>query len=49
MLADVAVAAPFSLGVSHLAPGASLGVPVASVHACSPWYLTSDALYASGQ
>jgi hypothetical protein len=60
VLAAVAVAtAPFSPGVSPLAlgasldvyplsPGASLGVPAASVHACSPWYLSSATLSASG-
>jgi hypothetical protein len=51
VLAAVA-AAPFSPGVSPLtlgaSPGASLGVPAASVHACSPWYLSSAALSASG-
>jgi hypothetical protein len=62
VLADVAIvvaAAPFSPGVSPLAPGAfpdvyplspgaSLGIPAASVHACPPWYLPSTALSASG-
>ena len=60
VLAAVAVAtAPFSPGISSLAPGASLdvyplspgaslGVPAASVHACPPWYLPSAALSASG-
>ena len=60
VLAAVTVAAaPFSPGVSPLAlgaspdvytlsPGASLGVPTASVHACPPWYLPSAALSASG-
>ena len=57
---DVAVAVvPFSSGVTPLAldaspevyplsPGASLGVPTASVHACPPWYLSSATLSASG-
>jgi hypothetical protein len=62
LLANVVVvvaAAPFSPGVSPLAPGAfpyvyplspgaSLGVPTASVHACPPWYLPSAALSTSG-
>jgi hypothetical protein len=58
--AAVAVAAaPFSPGVSSLAlgvspdvyplsPSASLGVPTAYVPACSPWYLPSATLSASG-
>jgi hypothetical protein len=61
VLAAVAIAdAPFSPGVSPLTlgastdvyplcPGASLGVPAASVHACPPWYLPSVALSASEQ
>jgi hypothetical protein len=35
VLADVAVAAPFSLGVSHLAPGTSPGVYLLALGAFS--------------
>jgi hypothetical protein len=45
----LAAIAPSFPGVSPLSPGASLGVPTASVHACPPWYLPSAALSASGQ
>ena len=44
----LAAVAPSSLGVSPLSPGASLGVPAASVHAYLPWCQPSVALSASG-
>jgi hypothetical protein len=40
--------APSFLGVSPLSPSASLSVPAASERACTPWYLPSVALSASG-
>jgi hypothetical protein len=40
--------APSFPGTSPLSPGASLGIPAASVHACPPWYLPSVALSTSG-
>jgi hypothetical protein len=45
VLADVAPSFP---GASPPSPGASLGVTVASVRECPPWYLPSVALSASG-
>jgi hypothetical protein len=44
----LAAIAPSSLGASPLSPGASLGVPAASVHAYPPSYQSSIALSASG-
>jgi hypothetical protein len=44
----LAAVAPSFPGVSPLSPGTSLGIPTASERACSPWYLSSVALSASG-
>jgi hypothetical protein len=38
-----------SPGVYPLSPGAFLGVPIAYVHACTPWYLPYAALSTSRQ
>jgi hypothetical protein len=43
----LAIVAPFALGASPLALGASLGVPAAFVRAYQPWCLPSVALSAS--